>query len=141
MRYTFIKRIYPLIYFFGCSGSDDGVEECDLASCTVASVGYMRTSHSEAPSSSGYQTLRRSGSKLFSQYDEDDSDCSSDSSEWDEEEWPTEQPLPVPLYGCQRPELCFSSIPDYEEFLELVSQHLQECLALLPYDTISSFVQ
>jgi len=102
---------------------------------------------SEASSSgyvSGHSALKNKLSICDSRVqdeDDDDSSTASEDSAWDEDEWPSRLPLPLPLWGCERPELKFSSISKYLEFVEIVTRHLKDNIVAHPYDTVSAFVQ
>lgn len=105
---------------------------------------------SDIASSSGYFSGASGGRALKkaapdsladSLFLDDIGSSSDDDSEWDEEEWPSGHALPLPLWGCERPELCFYSLEDYQKFLECIKEHLGDCISKLPYDTISTFVQ
>lgn len=63
-----------------------------------------------------------------------------DDSDWGEDEWPVERALPLPKWGCERPELNLVSLDQYEGFLTHVTQHLQYILASHCYDTVSNFI-
>lgn len=96
-------------------------------------------------SSSGYlsfsDVLKRKPSLADSRAIEYASSESSDESDWDENEWPSSNPLPLPLWGCERPELVFETVAEYEKFQVILTEYLQECIATLPYDTLSTFMQ
>lgn len=68
-----------------------------------------------------------------------ESDDSDDDSDWGEDEWPLDHPIPLPKWGCDRPELKFDDEGQYQEFLNKATSYLQQCLASLPYDTLSNF--
>jgi len=68
-------------------------------------------------------------------------DSSDTESEWGEDEWPLEHPLPLPLYGCARPGLSFPTVRHYEVFTDLLADILRDALKALPYDSVSSFFQ
>lgn len=65
---------------------------------------------------------------------------SDDDSVWNEDEWPVDRPLPLPEWGCGRPEVTFNCQQQYKIFLVRVGYHLRRALASLPYDTISNFI-
>lgn len=67
-------------------------------------------------------------------------DDSDDDSCWGEDEWPLARPLPLPEWGCERPEVNFSCLQEYQRFLARVTYHLHRALSSLPYDTISNFI-
>lgn len=69
-----------------------------------------------------------------------ESDDSDDDSDWGEDEWPLDHPIPLPKWGCDRPELKFDDEGQYQEFLNKATSYLQQCLASLPYDTLSNFL-
>ncbi|KAK7076792.1 hypothetical protein SK128_000332 [Halocaridina rubra] len=64
----------------------------------------------------------------------------NDDSDWDEEEWPVDRPLPLPEWGCERPELNFGNLSQYESFIIHIQEHLHKALATQCYDTVSNFV-
>ncbi|KAG7170108.1 hypothetical protein Hamer_G012343 [Homarus americanus] len=66
--------------------------------------------------------------------------ASDDDSDWGEDEWPVERPLPLPEWGCGRPEVNFSTLHHYQRFLARLTHHLHHALADLPYDTLSNFI-
>ena len=122
---------------------------------SIASAVYKGKKHQHQPESKAWSDAASSGylsgsvafkNKLsvqdsFDQTEEDGSSSSSDDdSDWDEDEWPAQMPLPVPLFGCERPELQFDSTDDYLQFANLVQNHVEENVSSLPYDTLSSFV-
>lgn len=63
-----------------------------------------------------------------------------DDSDWGEDEWPVERALPLPKWGCERPELNLLTLDQYEDFLIHVTQHLQYILSSHCYDTVSNFI-
>ncbi|KAK4292080.1 hypothetical protein Pmani_035128 [Petrolisthes manimaculis] len=65
----------------------------------------------------------------------DDSD-----SDWGEEEWPVGRPLPLPEWGCERPEVRFVSLAHYHKFISSATEHLKADLASQPYDAVSNFI-
>lgn len=72
--------------------------------------------------------------------DEIGDDDNDDDSDWGEDEWPLDRALPLPEWGCERPELNFENLEDYERFLGQVSLHLRHVLSAHCYDTVSNFI-
>lgn len=68
------------------------------------------------------------------------SDDEDDESDWGEDEWPVDRALPLPEWGCERPELNFGSLVLYQRFLCHVKGHLEYALATQCYDTFSNFI-
>jgi len=91
-------------------------------------------SFSAAASSSGFASFTRAAEESLSS-------SSDEESEWGEDEWPSDHPLPLPLYGCERPELSFSTLEEYEALRVLVTDTLEEATRALPYDSVSNFFQ
>lgn len=71
---------------------------------------------------------------------EETSDEDDDDSDWGEDEWPMDRALPLPEWGCERPELNFGSLPQYQRFLGHVQEHLHQALMTQCYDTMSNFI-
>lgn len=72
--------------------------------------------------------------------DDDHDDDDGDDSDWGEDEWPMDHPLPLPEWGCGRPDLQFPNEEQYQEFLKRTTVYLHECLDSLPYDTFTNFL-
>lgn len=72
--------------------------------------------------------------------DEIGDDDNDDDSDWGEDEWPLDRALPLPEWGCERPELNFENLDNYERFLGKVSLHLRHVLSAHSYDTVSNFI-
>ncbi|KAK3874757.1 hypothetical protein Pcinc_020321 [Petrolisthes cinctipes] len=60
--------------------------------------------------------------------------------DWCEGEWPTDRALPLPRWGCARPDLTFSSLQDFTTFLNCLTPHLHDTLTKHCYDTLSNFI-
>ncbi|XP_071521419.1 uncharacterized protein [Panulirus ornatus] len=69
-----------------------------------------------------------------------DTSDDEDDSAWGEDEWPANRALPLPKWGCQRPELHLATLEEHQTFLGRVRQHLRHILASHSYDTVSNFV-
>lgn len=69
-----------------------------------------------------------------------DSDSEDDDSDWGEDEWPLERPLPLPEWGCERPDLKFSSLKHYHGFIAKATRALHLALDTHSYDSLSNFL-
>ncbi|MPC56327.1 hypothetical protein E2C01_050281 [Portunus trituberculatus] len=71
-----------------------------------------------------------------------DSDVvSDDDSDWREDEWPQDRPLPLPEWGRERASLAFASLRDYMSFLSRVASHQRQTISIHPYDSVSNFIE
>lgn len=111
-------------------------------------VGDVHTLHEWwSSSSSGYHSGLGTSEVSFKERDAlnaslaaDESSDEDDDSDWGEDEWPVERPLPLPEWGCERPELTFASLQHYQRFQVRVTHHLHQALAAHCYDTFSNFI-
>lgn len=71
---------------------------------------------------------------------EDGDDVDDDDSDWGEDEWPVGHPLPLPEWGCERPEVRFVSLAHYHNFIRSATEHLKANLTSQPYDALSNFI-
>lgn len=135
------------ILLFYRSDDDSLVDGSTGVPCSSAAASVDTHGCHDDASSSGYLSYIGGGLQGQQSYadshvlDDNDSCSTSDESEWDEDEWPSTHPLPLPLWGCERPELVFATVVEYMHFLAPVTQHLQDCISSLPYDTLSTFVE
>lgn len=72
--------------------------------------------------------------------DVSDSEDDDDDSDWGEDEWPLERPLPLPEWGCERPDLKFSSLQHYYGFVARATRVLHVALDNHCYDSFSNFL-
>lgn len=70
----------------------------------------------------------------------EDDDDDDDDSAWGEDEWPVGHPLPLPEWGCERPEVRFDSLAQYHKFITSATEHLKASLTSQPYDSIFNFI-
>ncbi|XP_068219618.1 uncharacterized protein, partial [Palaemon carinicauda] len=108
-------------------GGLPGKEWCSSSSGYHSGIGTSEVSHGDHPA---FDTSLTSGETSD---DDDDSD-------WGEDEWPIDRALPLPEWGCERPELNFGSLQSYCQFLGHVRGHLERALSTQCYDTISNFI-
>jgi len=108
--------------------------------------GYKRLS-AEARTASERETDEESSSSSGTEEPSSASEQSSswlsgdDEGEWSEREWPANQPLPVPLYGLERPRLALASPGLLQRLQEAAAALLQEGLSSDPYDSLTTFFQ
>lgn len=120
-----------------CSQAEDYSEEL----CSVAHSGVTSLSHENWSAESGFVSLNLPGVSEEGCLDQDSHNFSDYDSDWDEDEWPSNHPLPIPIYGCERPELVFENVARYEDFHLNVREILQEAIQSVPYDSVSTFFQ
>ncbi|XP_063606873.1 uncharacterized protein LOC134781595 [Penaeus indicus] len=132
------------------AGSCSDVSECDgrevsRLSQDIAEASFWAWSSSSSGYQSGVGTSEVStgdppASDDSLTADEIGDDDNDDDSDWGEDEWPLDRALPLPEWGCERPELNFENLENYERFLGQVSLHLRHVLSAHSYDTVSNFI-
>lgn len=109
------------------SGGAPGKEWSSSSSGYHSGIGTSEVSHGDHPAFDNSLTS-------------DETTDEDDDSAWGEDEWPIDRALPLPEWGCERPELNFESLHLYYQFLGHVGSHLERALATQCYDTMSNFI-
>ena len=137
---------HPSYSYLGLEKDSDGRPVSSSPSQTNGSLGVAWSSASSGYISTGCESEASCGDHVgiqgavdFRNFENDNDEDDVDS-DWGEEDWPLDRPLPLPEWGCERPELKFHSIDDYHKFLSLASKLLQENIQSFTYDTISNFI-